>query len=214
MIALKYDGGVLMAADTLLSYGSLAKWPNIPRIKILGENCAICFTGDYADFQDLTKEIENVIHNDLVFEDGESMTPPQLFSWVQRTLYSKRSDFEPYLCQLILIGHHNGEPFLGSVDDIGTRWTEDYAGTGYGAHIAVPMLRRALDGRQEPLSRAEAVRVLEDCLRTIFYRECRAINKFQIADAANGKVTIGDPFTLPTTWDFEGFSFEKTAIIR
>ncbi|CAJ1023101.1 Proteasome subunit, putative, partial [Leishmania lindenbergi] len=36
IVAIKYNGGVLMAADTLLSYGSLAKWPNIPRIKLLG----------------------------------------------------------------------------------------------------------------------------------------------------------------------------------
>ncbi|EPY40182.1 hypothetical protein AGDE_03746 [Angomonas deanei] len=48
----------------------------------------------------------------------------------------------------------------------------------------------------------------------LFYRECRAINKFQIADATNDSVTIGEPFEVETNWELEGFSFEKTAIIR
>lgn len=206
----------MLACDTLLSYGSLAKWPNIPRIKILGNSSAVCASGDYADFQEVTKQLEAKINEDFIKADGIEMAPGEIFSYLHRSIYSKRCDFEPALCQFIFIGSSatSNETFLGCVDDIGTRWSDDCAGTGYGAHIAIPLLRKALEVKQGVLTRAEALQVMEDCLRVLFYRECRAINKFQVADASGGRVIISDPFSVETKWDFEGFSFEKTAIIR
>ena len=214
VVAVEYDGGVLLAADTLLSYGSLAKWPNIPRIKIMGEYSAVCATGDYADFQEVTKDLQQSINADALLEDGVSMMPNELFCALHRTMYTKRCDFEPALCQFVLIGNSEGKNFLGGVDDIGPRWTDKCVATGYGAHIAIPLLRKALDKKGGQLTRDEALQVLTDCMRLIFYRECRAINKFQIADAANGRVQISEPTEVDTKWDFAGFAFEKTAIIR
>ena len=214
VIGVKYDGGVLLAADTLLSYGSLAKWPNIPRLVILGQFSAICATGDYADFQDVTKGLQEEIQAELVVDDGMTMGPTELFSLLHRTMYKKRCDFEPALCQFVFIGSRNGETLLGGVDDIGTKWVDDCVSTGYGAHVCNPLLRRALEVKNGKLTRDEALAVVQDCLKILFYRECRAINKFQIADASNSRVLISEPFSVDTKWDFEGFSFEKTAIIR
>eukprot|EP00758_Cryptobia_borreli_P008075 Tbor_TRINITY_DN5355_c4_g3::TRINITY_DN5355_c4_g3_i1::g.4677::m.4677/K02736/PSMB4; 20S proteasome subunit beta 7 len=215
VIALQYDGGVLLAADTLLSYGSLAKWPNIPRIKIIGNHTAICATGDYADFQNVCNTLESATIDDKMYADGIDKTPEELFCYLHRTMYSKRSKFEPALCQIVLVGSsEKGKDFIGAVDDIGTKWSTKTVATGYGAHIAIPLMRKALEANNDKLTREQALAVIRDCLKTLFYRECRAINKFQIADAANGKVIISDPFTVDTKWDFEGFSFEKTQIIR
>lgn len=214
MIGVKYDGGVLLASDTLLSYGSLAKWPNIPRIVILGQFCAVAATGDYADFQDVTAGLQEEIQSELIADDGISMGPKELFSLLHRRMYRKRCDFEPALCQFVFIGSRAGEVLLGAVDDIGTKWVDDCVATGYGAHMCIPLLRKALEVKNGKLTRDEALAVVQDCLRLIFYRECRAINKFQIAEASNDRVTISDPFSVDTNWTLEGFSFEKTAIIR
>lgn len=75
VIGVKYNGGVLMAADTLLSYGSLAKWPNIPRIRLVGSYSALCATGDYADFQEAIKAIENDVHRSAMYSDVDELTP-------------------------------------------------------------------------------------------------------------------------------------------
>lgn len=214
VIAIKYDGGVFMASDTLLSYGSLAKVPNVPRSKIIGKYAAVCATGDYADFQNMTQELQEQVTAEELMDDGHEMSPPALFSLLQRSLYSKRSDFEPCLCQFIMIGNRNGQSFCGGVTDIGTCWVDDYAAQGYGQDICVPLIRRALEVKNGKLTRTEALQVVHDCLRAIFYRECRAVNRFQVVEAANNKVTISDPFTLDTQWEREGYSFEKTAIIR
>ncbi|ESL08472.1 proteasome beta 7 subunit [Trypanosoma rangeli SC58] len=212
VVGVRYNGGVLLAADTLLSYGSLAKWPNIPRIKLAGAHAVMCATGDYADFQEMTTMIGNHINRQQMYGGG-ALTPEEIFCYLQRHVYHKRSEFEPCLCQFVVAGCHGGEPFLGGIDDVGTRWTDDCVATGYGAHIALPLLRQALS-KPGGLTREEAMRVLTDCLRVLFYRECRAINKFQIADATDDTVTIGEPFEVSTNWEYEGFGFEKTAIIR
>lgn len=212
VIGLKYNGGVLMASDTLLSYGSLAKWPNIPRIKLVGAHTAICATGDYADFQEMTKLLQNHVNRQKMY-GGDVLTPDEIFCYLHRHVYKKRSDFEPCLCNFVVVGSHEDATFLGGVDNVGTRWNDDCVATGYGAHIALPLLRQALE-RPGDLTRAEALAVIMDCLRVLFYRECRAINRFQIADATGGGVTISDPFEVDTKWDYEGFCFEKTAIIR
>lgn len=214
VVGVKYNGGVLLAADTLLSYGTLAKWPNIPRIKILGEWTAVCATGDYADFQEMTKELEGVIERHSIYSNVDDLTPREVFSYLQRRVYKKRCDFEPCLCQFVVMGCRGGDVFLGSIDDVGTRWESRCVASGYGAYIALPLLREAFDKKPDGLTRQEAEALLKDCLRVLFYRECRAINKFQIADATSEGVTIGDPFELETNWELDGFRFEPTAIIR
>lgn len=214
VIAVKYNGGVLLAADTLLSYGSLAKWPNIPRIKILGSYTAVCASGDYADFQMMTADVASNIERKKMYSDVDELSPKEVFSYLHRRMYQKRCDFEPCLCQFILIGCRDNETFLGGVDDVGTRWVDDCIATGYGAHITIPLLREALERKPNGLNRDEAVKLIQDCLRVLFYRECRAINKYQIADASRDTVSISEPFEVDTNWELEGFSFEKTAIIR
>ncbi len=214
MIALAYDGGVLMAADTLLSYGSMAKAPNIPRTRIISRNAAVAATGDYADFQEATAELQNDVLQDDMLEDGVKKTPKELFSKLHRTLYDKRSEFTPYQCSFILIGHDGEKSFMGAADSIGTRWSDKCLATGYGGHIAIPLLRRALDVSNGSLTRDQAHLVLLDCLRALFYRECRAINRYQIAEAANGRVILHPPQSLETQWELDGFRFEPTAIIQ
>ncbi|KAH9577431.1 Proteasome [Trypanosoma melophagium] len=208
VIGIKYNGGVLLACDTLLSYGSLAKWPNIPRIKLLGTHTALCATGDYADFQEMSAELSRHVERQRLYGGG-ALTPAEVLCYLQRHVYHKRSSFEPALCRFVLAGPQ----LLAGVDDVGTRWEDDCVAAGYGAHAALPLLRRALV-RPGGLSRDEALRLVKDCLRVLFYRECRAINRFQVADATEEGVTISKPFEVDTNWEFEGFSFEKTAIIR
>eukprot|EP00744_Colponema_vietnamica_P011147 GILI01015687.1.p1 GENE.GILI01015687.1~~GILI01015687.1.p1 ORF type:complete len:222 (-),score=63.08 GILI01015687.1:117-782(-) len=215
VLAIKYEGGVLLATDTLLSYGSLAKWPNIPRIKIIGKRTAIAASGDYADFQEVAGELEKLVASDSIALDGYDKTPSDLFCYLHRTLYSKRSDFEPALCHFMLVGvDPDGKSILGSVDDVGTKYLVDFAATGFGQQIALPILRRTAEGKNGKVSRADALACLKECLKLLFYRDCRAANKFQVADATDGNVVISEPFSVETEWEFEGFSFAKTAIIR
>ncbi len=58
VLAVKFNGGVAMAADTLGSYGSLARYRDVSRILRVNDSTILGAGGDYADFQFVKSIIE------------------------------------------------------------------------------------------------------------------------------------------------------------
>jgi 20S proteasome subunit beta 7 len=58
VLGVRYKGGIALAADTLASYGSLARFRTEERIKPLGNEILIGATGDLSDFQWVMKHLE------------------------------------------------------------------------------------------------------------------------------------------------------------
>lgn len=58
VLGITFDGGVMMAADTLGSYGSLARFRSVSRVKKVTKDCAVAVSGDYADFQYMERLFE------------------------------------------------------------------------------------------------------------------------------------------------------------
>jgi 20S proteasome subunit beta 7 len=50
-VRVQYDGGVMIATDTLASYGSLARFKDVQRLKAVGEHTVIGAGGEMSDFQ-------------------------------------------------------------------------------------------------------------------------------------------------------------------
>lgn len=60
---------------------------------------------------------------------------------------------------------------------IGTHFEDDHVATGFGNHLARPILRAEWHA---DLSFEEAVKLVEKCLLVLLYRDRSAINKFQV----------------------------------
>ena len=73
--------------------------------------------------------------------------------------------------------------FLGYVDLLGTTYSAPTLATGFGSHIAQPLLREAyeakagVDGTGELLTCEEAEKLLDECMKVLFYRDARSLNK-------------------------------------
>jgi len=67
--------------------------------------------------------------------------------------------------------------FLAFVDLLGTTYSASTLATGYGGHIAQPLLREAVEGREDTLTEAEALAIIENSMRVLFYRDARSLNK-------------------------------------
>ena len=67
--------------------------------------------------------------------------------------------------------------FLGHVDLRGTMFEASTIATGFGAHLAQPILRKAIEGREHEITYEEAKAVMEDCMRVLYYRDARSLNK-------------------------------------
>ena len=64
VLGLKYRDGVILAADTLGSYGSLARYRGVSRMLKIGEKTIVGATGDYADFQFLKDVINEKVYGE------------------------------------------------------------------------------------------------------------------------------------------------------
>ena len=71
-----------------------------------------------------------------------------------------------------------GCSYVGYVDLYGTAFADDFAATGFGTHVALPIIRERW---RAGLSEGEARAVLEDCVRVLWYRDTRALNKITLA---------------------------------
>lgn len=134
-------------------------------------------------------------------DDGQTRSPKEIHAYLTRVLYAKRSKVNP-LYNSILIAGHDEEPFLGYCDLYGSSFKDNIAATGFGMYLAIPLLRKAY---KPDLTEAEAKETLESCMRVLFYRDGRTINRFQIAKATREGVDISDPYSLETNWEFERF---------
>lgn len=88
------------------------------------------------------------------------------------------------------------------VDLRGTAYTDDVVATGFGAHLALPVMRNKWRADMEE---GEARALLEDCLRVLFYRDCRALDRVQISKATAQGTLISEPYQLETDWSSASF---------
>ena len=73
--------------------------------------------------------------------------------------------------------------FLASADLLGTTFSAPALSTGFGAHLAVPLLRRVCpdEAAVENITREQAVAAVEECMKVLFYRDARSLSKYSLA---------------------------------
>ncbi|KAJ6957322.1 hypothetical protein D5086_031634 [Populus alba] len=202
VVALKYKDGILMAADMGGSYGSTLRYKSVERIKPVGKHSLIGASGEISDFQEIMRYLDEQVLNDNMWDDGNSLGPKEIHSYLTRVMYNRRNKFDPLWNTLILGGVKKGQKFLGMVTMIGVNFEENHVATGFGNHMAQPILRSEW---HENLTFEEGVTLLEKCMRVLLYRDRSAVNKFQIAKITEEGVTISQPYALKTFWGFKAF---------
>lgn len=64
------------------------------------------------------------------------------------------------------------------------------------------------------MEEGEARGLLEDCLRVMYYRDCRASSRIQIAKATrDGTTLISEPYQLTTDWETANYDVRHTAAV-
>ena len=76
VFALKYKDGIMFAADTSITYGSMMKHKKAQRIATVGEESLFACSGEMADFQNLKKKLEDKYEEDLIENDGACFFHP------------------------------------------------------------------------------------------------------------------------------------------
>mmetsp|Transcript_17115 Transcript_17115/g.32558 ORF Transcript_17115/g.32558 Transcript_17115/m.32558 type:complete len:237 (+) Transcript_17115:52-762(+) len=201
VLAITYKDGVMMMADTLASYGSMARFKSVQRITKINGGSMIGASGEYSDFQCIKEILEDLTDEEFDIDDGATMDAKQIHSYLSRTMYNARTKVQPFYNQVVVAGYKDGG-YLGAVDMYGSTYKENIVATGYGMYLALPLLRK---GWRADLTEKEARELLEKSMTVLFYRDCRAINKYNVAKVTKAGVEISKPYSLPTQWSYKRF---------
>lgn len=116
--------------------------------------------------------------------DAGNLNAANMHTYMQKVLYNRRSKLDP-LWNVVLIAGFDGKekPYLASVDLLGTTFTAATLATGFGAHLAQPILRREVPDEEaaKTLTREQAVDLVKRCMKVLFYRDARSMNEYSIA---------------------------------
>jgi len=219
VLGIKYRNGVMLAADTLVSYGSLAKYKNAKRLLSINSRTLVGGSGEYSDLQSISDLLranalaDRCTADSLYEEDNNEECAKEVWSYLRAVMYQRRNKMNPLWNDVVVAGFSQNpdgttsdKPFLGIVDKIGTAYEDDILATGFGGYIALPLMREKY---RPDMEEGEARALLEDCLRILFYRDCRALNRVQIAKVTEDGVLVSDPYELDTYWDFKGYQSNK-----
>eukprot|EP00590_Aulacoseira_subarctica_P002447 CAMPEP_0172423594 /NCGR_PEP_ID=MMETSP1064-20121228/17592_1 /TAXON_ID=202472 /ORGANISM="Aulacoseira subarctica , Strain CCAP 1002/5" /LENGTH=259 /DNA_ID=CAMNT_0013165041 /DNA_START=140 /DNA_END=919 /DNA_ORIENTATION=- len=219
VLGIKYKDGVMLAADTLCSYGSMAKYKDARRLVAVNPVTLIGGGGDYSDFQAITDLLQRnaledkCLSDTLYSEELSTECAKEIWNYLRSVMYNRRNKMNPLWNDIVVAGFANDgstrTPFLGFVDKIGTTYEDTVIATGFGSYLALPIMREKY---REDLEEGEARALLEDCLRVLFYRDCRALNRIQIAKVTADGLLISDPYELDTSWNSASFVTPKGGI--
>lgn len=230
MIGIRYNDGVLIAADTLVSYGSLASFRNVDRVFTINDNCILGAGADYADFQCIKHYIDEKITEDFCHDDKIEMKPKSLYNWLTRCMYNRRCRMNPWWIDLVVGGIQDGEPFLGHVDVRGRAYEDKVVATGFGKHLAIPLLREYSENPNAVLDYDSAQALvqllfyaffisiqmlttifvlwffsrlqLKKCMEVCFYRDCRSYHQYTVAVCTKQGSKVLGPINVDQNWAF------------
>ncbi|KAF9330325.1 Proteasome subunit beta type-7 [Podila minutissima] len=204
VLGLKYKGGVMMAADNLASYGSLARFRDIERLHKVTDFTVLGASGDMSDFQYVKHLLDSQMIKEYNADDGHTLATHNIYEYLWRVMYNRRSKMNPLWNTFVLGGVNKGESFLGAIDLKGTPYQSASIATGFGSHLAQPILRKELEqrGGENNITEEQAVEILKKSMKVLWYRDARSMNKFQLAKITSEGVTISESMSVETEWGF------------
>ncbi|KAK2682802.1 Nucleophile aminohydrolase, N-terminal [Fusarium oxysporum f. sp. vasinfectum] len=192
VIAVKFKDGVVMAADNLASYGSLARFTDVKRLRSFAESSVVGFSGDISDMQYLDRHLI-----DLSLD--EAYTSPDL-------LYRRRSKFDPLWNHLLVAGlDDDDKPFLAAADLLGSTYSAPSLATGFGSMLAQPIMRRHVPDEEaaQNLEKEEAIKIIKECMKVLYYRDARSLDSYSMAVVTKEGVELTDGLQLEAqSWAF------------
>ncbi|KAF2109101.1 nucleophile aminohydrolase [Lophiotrema nucula] len=206
VVAAKFKDGVVIAADNLASYGSLARFTDVKRLRKFNDQVVVGFGGDVSDMQYLDRLLLSLDVRENYQSADTPLSAKNLHTYLSKVMYKRRSDFNPLWNHLLIAGlDSEDKPFLASADLLGTTFTSPTIATGFGAHLAQPIMRRSLPDEEsvQNVSKEEAVKLIKECMKVLFYRDARSLDKYSIAVITKDGVELKEDEKLENqSWAF------------
>jgi 20S proteasome subunit beta 7 len=211
VIGMKFKTGIVIACDTRLNYGSLAKFLNIEdKVQQVNANTMIGASGEYSDFQEVIRLLQEAAVSDQL--EGKSfLGPDELTNYLSSLHYYRRNKANPFWNSTLMGGiDWNQKPVLYSIDQFGTLLKGDYLLVGMSPYFCNAIIAPEYT-KPEDTSLEQVMDLMRKCFETLFYRDTRAGNriKFGIMNVTNGVTTYEEYFEeIKTEWNYERFRLQ------
>lgn len=202
VLGLKFRDGVVIAADNLASYGSLARFNDVKRVRPFANTSVVGFSGDVSDMQFLDRhlgelEIDEAYEGNFASSKEEEaaeadnkqsghngLSASNLHKYLAKLFYARRNKFDPLWNQVLVAGFDDvHKPFLAAADLRGTVYSSPSLATGFGSMLAQPIMRKyaATEEDAAKLTKEEAVKIVRDCMKVLYYRDARSWDGYSLA---------------------------------
>jgi 20S proteasome subunit beta 7 len=174
------------------------------------------FGGDVSDMQYLDRLLtfESIDQNymtdapapDAAAADRDALAANNVHTFLAKVMYRRRNSFDPLWNHILVAGlDAKGAPFLADVDLLGTQVTAPSLATGFGAHLAQPIMRKAVpdEASVANVTQEQAVAIVRECLKVLFYRDARSMDRYSLAIITKDGVTMHEDEKLENqSWQF------------
>jgi 20S proteasome subunit beta 7 len=207
IIGIKYEGGIILASDRVLSYGKSLKFQNVTHFEKLASNVIIGASGEYADFQELCDILTSYVRKHECTNDGKSLKPSEIYTVIKRYMYQRRSKMKPLLLKVLIAGiEPDGKSFLATSDEYGTSWEDDYICTGCAAHLKALQLDEAVNRSKDTV--IDALKVV---WKAISRRYALSNENVELFDVSPGGIERIGEIQIECGWEYvEGTGYELT----
>ena len=209
VIGMKFREGIIIACDTRVNYGSLAKYLNVvDRVTQINEKTILSSTGEYSDFQEVVRLLREKTLDDSLGKNSY-LGPDELANYLSSMHYYRRNKMNPFWNNTIIGGlDWELNPTLYSIDQFGTIFKGNYLLAGMAQYFCHSIVNPQYPLDYKDFSRDQALFLVEDCFRTLFYRDSRAGNqiKYGILSVVDGVPKYEEIIkTLESNWDYQRF---------
>ncbi len=163
-VGIKVKDGVVLAADTQASMGSMVESLNVRKVLPITDRIAITTAGTVGDLQALARTLEAQAKY-YQFTWGKPMTTRAMANLLSNILNENK--WFPYMVQII-IGGYVDIPELASLDALGGLVFDNYTSTGSGSPFAIAVLE---EGYREDMSIEDAKELAVRAVRTAGKRD-------------------------------------------
>ncbi|KAI5738434.1 hypothetical protein M8J77_007042 [Diaphorina citri] len=183
VFGLQFDRGVLLAADSLVSFEGLALFCNAQRIVKVNESILLGGGNNFADLQYLQGVVEDKARGD------PGLDPVTLEDFLRAGLYNRSIKATPLRLDLVLGGIVKGLPYLCMLDQRGYVCRDRVAATGFAAKMILPYLKNELAKRGE-IKEQEARDLVKQSMQILARRHALAHPSYYvgIVDEKGAKV--------------------------
>lgn len=210
---------MLIPISLSASYGSLARFTDVPRLRSFAGTSVVGFGGDVSDMQYLDRHLNELAIDEAYTNPADpasdspstngagGLNAANLHKYLTRLFYARRNKFDPLWNHVLVAGlDGEGKPYLASADLLGTAFTAPSLATGYGSMLAQPILRRSAGTEEQAatLTREAAIELVKECMKVLFYRDARSMDRYSLAVVtAEGGVEIsGNEKLEKQSWAF------------